>query len=490
MLLLAIDDHSLPFRRHLTYYLTRPDVRKQPVLTPSLDDPDAPDHITAHFYGTVLHDEGTFRMWYQAKNEELPKPYESSMICYAESDDGIHWTKPSLGQKEFKGSRDNNALDFPGRQTYGASVIKDEEDPDPQRRYKMVYNPAQESGPVADRFGQPVSTLGTATSPDGIHWTVDSGWPIGVFAEQSSFYKHDGMYYVHAQGIFYGGGEGGSDHGRQGYVWVSTDFKEGLQGWAEAFTLPEPADPSGRGNDFAYDQVHLGVGAANFGNVQVGVFGLWHMADLRRKGQKWGAATTCDLALVVSNDGIHFREPVKGHVYISRHDSPVTPLEGKDYPTILCQYNGIVNVGDETRIYHGRWRNTHHVDVKDYYAEVALATLPRDRWGALGLFPQQSEGWVWSAPVTLPEGGVEIALNADHPELMRVELSDDRFGLLPEYSGQNSGVPQASGGLESAVAWPTQHPSRLAGESVRLRVSLKREAGLEPRLYAAYLRSG
>ena len=55
------------------------------------------------------------------------------VTAMAESDDGINWTKPSLGQKEFKGSRDNNALDFPGRQTYGASVIKDEEDPEPRQ---------------------------------------------------------------------------------------------------------------------------------------------------------------------------------------------------------------------------------------------------------------------------------------------------------------------------------------------------------------------
>ena len=83
MLLLAIDDHSLPFKRHLTYYLSKPDVRKEPVLTPSLDDPNAPDHMAAFFYGTVLYDEGRFRMWHYAKNEELPKPHESSMICYA-----------------------------------------------------------------------------------------------------------------------------------------------------------------------------------------------------------------------------------------------------------------------------------------------------------------------------------------------------------------------------------------------------------------------
>ena len=191
---------------------------------------------------------------------------------------------------------------------------------------------------------------------------------------------------------------------------------------------------------------------------------------------------------MVSNDGIAFREPTKGYVWLRSQDSSAPPVPGKNYPTILCQGNGILNVGDDTRIYHGRWRNAGLRG--DYHAEVGLATLPRDRWGALGLFPQQSEGWVWSAPVTLPEGGVQIALNADHAELMRVEVSDDRLGLLPDYSGQNSGVPQASDGLESSVSWPSQDPSALAGKSMRLRVHLKRKGNLEPRLYAVYLRKG
>ena len=321
------------------------------------------------------------------------------MVCYAESDDGINWTKPKLGQKLFRGSRDNNAIDLPGTLIYGATVLKDEDDPDPQRRYKMVCTWSQKSGKVADWAGQPVSTMRTATSPDGIHWTASPDWPLDVFFEHSSFYKHNGLYVAHAQGVFYGGGEGGSDHGRQGFVWVSTDFDHWLQGWAEGFTLPEPQDRFKRGYGGQYDQVHIGVGAANFGNVQVGLFGLWHQEGAPPMHE----GTSCDFGLLLSNDGIHFREPVKGHVYISRHESPATQPEGREYNTILCQYNGILNVGDETRIYHGRWRNAGVSE--DYYAEVALATLPRDRWGALGLYPSEAEGWVWTAPVVLPEGG-------------------------------------------------------------------------------------
>ena len=178
---------------------------------------------------------------------------------------------------------------------------------------------------------------------------------------------------------------------------MSTDFENWLGGQAETFGLPEPRTLGPRGAAGEYDQVHLGVGGASYGSVAVGLYGIW------RHGGTGVGGTTCDLGLVVSNDGIHFREPVKKHVYISRRDSPVTPVAGKDYPTILCQANGILNVDDETWIYHGRWRNA--PVGPEYYGEVALATLPRDRWGAVGLIRGVSEGWVWSAPFRLAGGG-------------------------------------------------------------------------------------
>ena len=149
-------------------------------------------------------------------------------------------------------------------------------------------------------------------------------------------------------------------------------------------------------------------------------------------------------------------------------------------------------MGDETRIYHGRWRNAEYGE--EYYAEVALATLPRDRWGALGLYPEGStrlgklEGWRWSAPVTLPAEGCRVVLNAEHPELMRVEISDAGFNLLPGYSDSNSGTPQ-KGSLDCAVAWPSGDLAALGGKQVRIRVHMQRDGASDPRLFAIYLRS-
>ncbi|MFC1596520.1 hypothetical protein ACFL5Q_01050, partial [Planctomycetota bacterium] len=241
-----------------------------------------------------------------------------------------------------------------------------------------------------------------------------------------------------------------------------------------------------------YDQVHLGVAGTSLGNVVVGLYGLWHNYPgdrSRNVPASWFGheKTSCDLGLVVSNDGIHFREPVKGHVYISRVDSAVTAVDGKSYPTILIQSSEAVNVGDETRIYHGRWRNA--VYGRDYWGEVALATLPRDRWGALGLYPNRSEGEVWSTVVRLPRAGCRMVFNADGAGSMRVELADERFRPLAEFSGANAGMTEVGGGLDCPVAWPGGDLRRVGGKTVRVRVRFKRKEAGEPRLYAVYLRA-
>jgi len=162
-ILLAIDDVSLPLRKNTCLYLSKPTVRQEPVLLPSPTDSDAPDNLAANFYGTVLYEEGKFRMWYYAchrgtnpdwlprKKQQIAKPqdwlldaqegYEflQGPLCYAESDDGFTWNKPALNQLLFKGNRDNNAFDLPHTIVSGAAVIRDDDDPNPARRYKMIY---------------------------------------------------------------------------------------------------------------------------------------------------------------------------------------------------------------------------------------------------------------------------------------------------------------------------------------------------------------
>lgn len=509
-LLLAVDRNLLPLRKHVCLYLTRPMVRPEPVLFPRREDANAPDAAATHFYGTVLHDEGRFRMWYYAchfgKNpdytgqmaQQLVK-YESPLftgpICYAESDDGLTWERPSLGQVLFKGSRDNNVVDLPHPLIGGATVIKDMADPDPARRYKMVYEfyPGYSDPPIAEWGRMP--TFATAISADGLHWSMlDAPFP-NDFGEQASFYRHNGQYIINQHTIHdRHRAEGGTLTGRRGITRVSYDFEDWLDGgFQESFSLPEPQDYEQRGSNFKYDQVHLGVGAASFGTVCVGLYGLWHNAKFVGDFDQ----ISCDLGLVVSSDGHAYYEPAPGYIWLDRNDSPATPWPGERHNTNLCQANGILNVGDETRIYHGRWLNASNNtgkagdNIRKYSAEVGLATLPRDRWGALGLSPDRQEGYVCSAPVRLPVGDADVglSLNADGVAGMRVEVLDERCAPISEFAGKQAGTTSARDGFDCSVAWSAGGLCQLAGRTVRFKVSMTRTGEAQPRLYAMYLRA-
>ena len=336
-LLLAIDDSLLPLKKNLCFYLSKPDVRPEPVMVPSRDNPLAPDYLASHFYGTVLLEDGKYRMWYYSvAHGEAEGDLSQGPVCYAESDDGLTWVKPSLGQVTIRGSSDNNAIALTDERIEGVTLIRDDADPDPQRRYKMIYNYWQEDG-AGHYF-----TIRTAISADGITWQPGPPSPIDEFSEQASFYAYDGLYIVNGQsGSAPQRSEGGAPRGRHGFAWISPDFNDWLAESAESFTLPEPADPEKRGITKEYDQVHLGTGAASFGNVLVGLYCIWHNFDQTDHWFGFGKISG-DFGLVVSNDGLRFREPVKGHVYLGstaiagdarrRQSVPDDPVPGQRHP--------------------------------------------------------------------------------------------------------------------------------------------------------------
>ncbi len=71
-------------------------------------------------YHTVFQDGDLYRLYYLANNTlnmaNQYTPTEGELtrhpiyLCYAESDDGIHWRKPELGLIKFKGSKKNNIM--------------------------------------------------------------------------------------------------------------------------------------------------------------------------------------------------------------------------------------------------------------------------------------------------------------------------------------------------------------------------------------------
>lgn len=142
-------------------------------------------------YYTVFEDEGRYRMYYRGSHfdEEAEAPGHLEVTCYAESHDGIHWSKPNLGLYEFEGSKENNIV-WDGIGTHCFTVFKDT-NPQcaPEARYKAISRgrPRGEKG------------LYVFQSPDGIHWSLIRDQPViteGAFDSQNLAFwdAHAGVY--------------------------------------------------------------------------------------------------------------------------------------------------------------------------------------------------------------------------------------------------------------------------------------------------------
>ena len=152
--LLLVDDKDVLYRPG-TKRVLRPLTRHP--QNPLIEE-DKPWEVTVAYCSVYRHPEsGRYQLWYQAWHHE-----DGCRVCYAESEDGLHWVKPNLGIYPFRDVRDTNVV-LVDKGNYGASVIVDQRDPDPARRYKMAYW---------------ARGLKVAFSPDGIHWTVPFEEPL------------------------------------------------------------------------------------------------------------------------------------------------------------------------------------------------------------------------------------------------------------------------------------------------------------------------
>jgi len=172
-------------------------------------------------------------------------------------------------------------------------------------------------------------------------------------------------------------------------------------------------------------------------------------------------------------------------VFIHRDESPATKVAGYEYNTVLCQTNGILNVGEKTLIYHGRWRNAgenfKHESIRHYNAEVALATLPLDRWGSLSLMPGADDSAVLTNAVTL-RGGERFSLNADGLHNITVSLLDESFRPV---NGYESHAFAQNSGFDATVGWKNDL-KKMSGQKVYIQIAMKRGADM-PKLYAVYI---
>ncbi len=155
-------------------------------------------------------DLGAWEWWYWAMYDETPgRMYaaEGRVNHYATSTNGVDWDIPNLGIHELRGSKDNNvAYDSSERGLALYHIIRDDAEPDPERRFKGIFARAHH---LADRI--------PGFSPDGFSWTFPDAEPVP--SKDTSNYLHDVD-----QGRFVGMVKHGTEWGRSVWLTTSEDF--------------------------------------------------------------------------------------------------------------------------------------------------------------------------------------------------------------------------------------------------------------------------
>lgn len=427
-------------------------------------------------YGTTFYDEEDhiFKMWYNSGDSPEftvnPKMSSSgSAVLYATSRDGIHWEKPLVGTIPAKTVKQHNAVldnvDFP-------SVIKDNNDPDPGRRYKMITY--VESG--ANRGYQ------TFISPDGLHWTSLSKAVICRGADVISGYYDETrkLYIVYAKIMTKVRGF----NRRVFYLITSKDFES----WSapELVWSPDLKDDAGSLGRIARWRSMLdvpdnpalmrtefyGIGAYPHESCTLAFPWIFTVNNNARYGNQEGPF---ELQLSVSRDLRNwerpFRVPCLPPGSIKNHDwdcgLPVTSARA-------------LRVGDEVWLYYTGSNYTHGTPAlypksggvgrgTKYTASIGLAKWKLDRF--VSVDGSHDGGTLMTVPIVF--SGNELLINASAKpggEITVCPLADDGQPL----PGFGASLPFRGDGLREKIRWPGgKSIAELKGKPVSLEFTIR-----------------
>ncbi|MBM4094703.1 MAG: hypothetical protein FJ276_35640 [Planctomycetes bacterium] len=237
--------------------------------------------------------------------------------------------------------------------------------------------------------------------------------------------------------------------------------------------------------DSAGEQVHLGAALWNRGNVILGFYGMWHghPSNDRR-------LLTMDLGLVVTNDALHYREPIPDFPIVAAAedgwDVPPRGHTGEPFAALI-QGQGFENIGDETLFWYAPWPE-HDSD------GVRVATWPRDRLGYFhsyftGRMTARGEPHFVSAPIDLEGKAARVFLNADDLDeysTVSIEVLDEQFRPISGY-GRDACLTPTEDGFRQPVTWQGHETVEPTDGRIRLRGNF---GGIRPedaRIYAIYV---
>lgn len=409
---------------------------------------DRPWEGNTSLYCTIFRDGDIYRLYYRGSSnpdyvvrplletDEGVVPSHPQVTCYAESRDGIHWERPSLGLYEFDGSRDNSIV-WIGDGGHNFAPFKDGNPAAPDsERYKALGG-----GPLV-----------AFKSADGIRWEKIREEPV---ITDGAFDSLNVPFW---------------DSVRQLYVAIYRDFANGVRTIKCATSKDFIHWTSGEWADYGdAPREHL------YTNATTPYFRAPHIyVAFPKRFLPWrhllpvpeGDEGLSDGVFMTSRDGIHW----------DRRFLEAFIRPGRDRRNWIHRSN-MVTVGvmatakDEMSIYVAR----HYTFPSAHLERMVLRTD-----GFVSVHAGYLGGELVTRPLVFQGDNLVLNFATSAAGSIRLEIQDAQGNPLPGFALEEAPVIWGDE-IERTVRWERSHAkatsdkplTRLAGKPVRLRFVMK-----------------
>lgn len=425
-------------------------------------------------YGTVHYDAESklFKMWYEGFRET--DGTSTALLFYATSADGIRWDKPALDK-----ATGANIVQHPSIQGFQCSgIFLDDADPDPQRRYKMLFSCNPDG---TDRTWM----TSAAFSPDGIHWTPSELTPLIPFSDTQICPLRDGKTGRYVAFLRFG---------PPNTRLISRTESEDFLHWSPKITVLRRT----RMDDVQKTQFYQ-MAPLPYGDVYLGIVGAYHDESLKPipKDKPW--TDRQDLQLAFSRDSVVWKrvggrgamhhadlnadrdwsEATREAVFLpyGKRDNEwdwgyVTPYYTPE-PIIINDRIHFYYAGSDAKHW---WTWTGDPPKKDPNATppikgVGLATMRRD--GFVSINAGEAGGTMTTRSFVFLSD--TLVLNADASEGTIIVEALDGEGNTIDGFGRETSIALTTDNVRHMLAWKGHDDlHQLQGQPIRLRFHLQR----------------
>lgn len=424
---------------------------------------------------TVLKDGDLYRMYYYCDPTRWNPETEEGQACYAESRDGIHWSRPNLRQVLVHGTWDNNVLQMPDPSFRNLRPFIDTRPGvPPSQRYKAVAGASLYRSSDGAMWTDGLYIL---VSADGLRWSKYSEKP---FLPPQRFRSPDGQAnvppvdYDGMNTIFWSESEqlyvcyyragrkartffglGDTYHGW--YRWVRRTTSPDLVVWSKPVEM-------GAGG-VAAEHWYFHSTAPYFRAPHIYIAMPAHYIPVPHpdfpNSPKDGHSARSEVRLASTRDGLSYDRLFPKHRWIKTGlpNAAFFFPDQSDWPVFAGRMSiNVVPTGSrEMSVY------------LEQPGRVVRYTLRTDGFVAL----HATAGQVITRPVTFTGKALEVNFSTDPGGRIRIELQDESGRPIPGF-GLEDATPLSGDEISRVATWgATSDLGSLAGQVVRVRFELQ-----------------